>query len=327
MSVYTTVTREALVIFLDDYDLGNLIDFTGIAAGMENTNYFVNTTKGRYVLTLYEQYTHDDLPFFLGLMAHLSQHHVKTIKPVANKNKQFLGTLCEKPAVLIERLSGASLKQSEVSIEHCRLIGDALARFHLAALSYPQQRHHQRDIDLSPKFTQPLIATLEGEDKALLQQELEFSKTINWQSLPSGITHSDLFCDNAMFDMVDGKLVLSGIIDLYFACNDAFIYDLAVVANDWCSNEDSSLDKARVSALLVAYNKVRELEENEKQAWLAMLRICYLRFWVLRLDLHVNPRGGELVLRKDPNELKLKLQYCLLNKDSIIINTDMLCTH
>ncbi|RTZ67088.1 MAG: homoserine kinase [Aquificaceae bacterium] len=324
MSVYTTVSKQALNTFLLDYDIGELVDFSGITAGMENTNYFVNTRKGRFVLTLYEHHSVSELPFFLGLMQHLSAHHVETITPIANKKGEFLGTLCGKPAALIARLSGSALQQSAVSLEHCKLIGEALARFHLAGMSYNKQRDHQRNDDLSPQFIQPLLPHLNDDDKQLLQQELDFQKTINWQALPSGITHSDLFCDNAIFDVVDKKLVLSGIIDLYFSCNDAFIYDLAVVASDWCSNDVGSLDKARLLALLMSYNKVRKIEESEKQAWLAMLRVCYLRFWILRMDLSFNPQGGELVLRKDPNDLKVKLQACLHDKDVIMQMVNMI---
>ncbi len=318
MSVYTTVSNAELRSFLLAYDVGELVDFSGISAGMENTNYFVETSKGSFVLTLYEQHSAEDLPFFLGLMHHLSLHNVETITPVADKQDRLFGQLCEKPAALIERLSGTSLNSSEVTTEHCSLIGNALARFHLAGMSYDKQRENQRDKDLSPEFINTFIDKLDTEDKQLLQQELDFQKTINWNELASGITHSDLFCDNSMFDDANGKLLLTGIIDLYFACNDAFILDLATVAMDWCSNNDGSFDETRLKALLLAYNKVRKLESLERQAWHDMLRSSILRFWAFRLEMLVNPRGGDLVLRKDPNELKIKLQACLREKDSLM---------
>ncbi|MCK5811141.1 MAG: homoserine kinase [Cocleimonas sp.] len=320
MSVYTSVSSAELKPFLLHYNIGELVHFEGITAGMENTNYFLNTTQGRYVLTLYEAYSAEELPFFLGLMQHLSAHQVETITPVIDKQGQLLNQLCGKPAAIIERLTGAALTQSEVTLEHCRLMGDALARFHLAGESYAPFRPNERNADLSTSLTTPLLAALTPQDQQLLQQALDDQQTIDWAVLPSGITHSDLFCDNSLFDRVDNKLVLSGIIDLYFSCHDAYIYDLAVVANDWCFGSHQGiacLDEARWMTLLSAYNKVRTLQPSEKDAWTAMLRTSALRFWMLRLNNTLNPREGEMVLLKDPNEFKDKLTACLRDQEKI----------
>ncbi|MCK5917699.1 MAG: homoserine kinase [Cocleimonas sp.] len=320
MSVYTTVSSTELKQFLALYDIGELIAFNGITAGMENTNYFLDTTQGRYILTLYEAYSVEELPFFLGLMQHLSAHQVETVTPVVDRQGQLLNQLCQKPAAIVERLAGEALAQSDVTIEHCRLMGDALARFHLAGESYHLYRANERNNDFSSGITTALLASLNQQDQQLLQQELEFQQTIDWDALPSGITHSDLFCDNSMFAHVDNKIVLSGIIDLYFSCHDAYIYDLAVVANDWCFSSEQGnnhLDVSRWMALLSAYNKVRALQKNEKKAWTAMLRISALRFWILRLNATLNPRDGEMVLQKDPNEFKDKLNACLRDHEEI----------
>jgi homoserine kinase type II len=320
MSVYTRVISTELKPFLLHYDIGELVDLKGITAGMENTNYFLDTTQGRYVLTLYEAYSAEELPFFLGLMQHLSAHQVETITPVTDKQGQRLNQLCGKPAAIIERLTGTALTPSEATIEHCQLMGDALARFHLAGESYQYYRANERNTDFSASLTTPLLAALNPQDQQLLQQELDHQHTIDWEVLPSGITHSDLFCDNSMFDRVDNKLVLSGIIDLYFACHDAYIYDLAVVANDWCFASHQGiayLDEARWMALLSAYNNVRTLQPSEKEAWVAMLRTSALRFWMLRLNNTLNPREGEMVLQKDPNEFKDKLTDCLRDLEKI----------
>ena len=325
MSVYTTVSSAELKQFLLHYDIGELIEFEGITAGMENTNYFLDTTKGRYILTLYEAYSAKQLPFFLGLMQHLSAHQVETSTPVTDKQGELLNQLCGKPAAIIERLAGAALAQSEVTLEHCRLIGDVLARFHLAGESYHHYRENERNDDFSEPLTRSLLASLNKPDQQLFQQQLDFQQSIDWDALPSGITHSDLFCDNSIFDHVDNKIVLSGIIDLYFSCHDAYIYDLAVIANDWCFTSDqriNHLDEARWMALLSAYNKVRKLQKIEKQAWTAMLRISALRFWILRLNVSLNPRGGEMVLLKDPNDFKDKLIACL--HDQAIIEQTVL---
>ena len=319
MSVYTTVSTEELKYFLLQYDLGELVKFVGITEGMENTNYFLDTSKGRYVLTLYEAYSKEELPFFLGLMQHLSACQVDTLTPVADRQGALVNSLCGKPTAIIERLEGKALQQSDVTIEHCRLIGDALARFHLAGQSYDGHRENEdRYYFLSAKITTPLLSALSKEDQQLLQQELDFHKTIKWNELPSGITHSDLFCDNSVFRYVDNQLVLSGIIDLYLSCHDAFIYDLAIVANDWCCDENNHLDQTRWLALLSAYNKVRELETVEKQAWVGMLRSSALRFWVWRLDHKLNPPAGEMVLCKNPDDYKCKLQACLKDQKEIM---------
>ncbi len=172
MSVYTTVSSAELKPFLLQYDLGELVEFKGITAGMENTNYFLDTTKGRYVLTLYEAYSVEELPFFLGLMQHLSAHQVETTTPVVDKQGQLLNQLCGKPTAIIERLAGTALAQSEVTIEHCRLMGDALARFHLAGESYNHYRENERKADFSAMLTTSLLAALNKHDQQLFQQEL-----------------------------------------------------------------------------------------------------------------------------------------------------------
>ncbi len=317
MSVYTTVTEAELMQFIQRYNVGTVISYVGILAGMENTNYAVNTTKGEFILTLYEHYSAEELPFFLGLMRHLSHHHVKTIMPVKDKEGQVLQSLVGKPAALIERLSGKALATNESNIEHSQIIGKALAGFHLAGLSYDEKRPNDRAKDLDARLISKLLPKLSVEDAALLKQEIDYQQSVDWSALPTGIIHADLFCDNSIFDELDGKPVLSGIIDLYLACNDAFIYDLAIVANDWCCHVDGSLDEVRWLPLLRAYNCIRPVIDIEKETWVAMLRMAALRFWVGRLDIVFFPPTGDMVMQKDPDELKHKLQACLRDEQKI----------
>jgi homoserine kinase type II len=317
MSVYTTVTEAEITQFIQYYNVGKLISYIGISAGMENTNYAVDTTKGRFILTLYEHYNAEELPFFLDLMQHLSSHDVKTITPVADKTGQVLQSLAGKPAALIERLAGKALTTTGVSVEHCKIIGKTLAQFHRAGLSYDQKRSHDREKDLAPQLISKLLPKLSVKDAALLQQEIDDQQLVDWETLPAGIIHADLFCDNSIFDHVDNKLVLSGIIDLYLACNDAFIYDLAIVANDWCCHVDGTLDETRWLPLLRAYNDIRPITDVEKKVWVTMLRMGALRFWVGRLDIVFYPPTGDMVMKKDPNELKHKLQACLRDQQKI----------
>ncbi len=318
MSVYTRITQEELTEFIERYDLGKVTTLSGISAGMENTNYALSTTQGEFILTIYEHYSHEELPFFLDLMQHLSKHQVKSITPVSDRQGQVLQSLSGKPAALIERLSGVALQPNEATTKHCEIIGEALAKFHLAGMSFDQQRSHDRHEDLSPELIDKLLPKLSKEDHELIQQEMESQQHISWEDLPSGIIHADLFCDNSIFDVVDNKPVLSGIIDLYLACNDAFIYDIAIVANDWCCHSDGSLDEDRWLPMLTAYNKIRPITKNEKQVWVAMLRLSNLRFWVSRLDIMLFPPKGDLVMKKDPDELKNKLLACLRDEEKIV---------
>jgi len=295
MSVYTRVDRPALETFLDDFDAGALVEYSGISAGIENTNYFVTTTKGRFVLTLFEQLSRDELPFFLELMAHLAEHGVPTAHPQADRHGRYLGELCGKPAALVERLSGSSVEHPNSA--HCAAIGAALARLHLAGQSFPRGRANPR----GPHWWREAVARvhdrLEADEAARLDDEIAFQFTHRHDALPRGVIHADLFRDNALFE---GER-LTGIIDLYYACTDALLYDVAVTVNDWCVTEARELDPARTRTLLEAYASVRPFTPAEHASWPAMLRAAALRFWLSRLvDLHF-PRTGELTHTKDPD--------------------------
>lgn len=294
MSVYTRVDRHALETFLDDFEAGLLVEYSGISAGIENTNYFVTTTNGRFVLTLFEQLTRDELPFFLDLMAHLAEHGVPTAHPQADRHGRYLGELCGKPAALVQRLTGSSVEHPNVA--HCAAIGEALARLHLAGQSFPLERANPR----GPHWWREAVARVHdrlGPDEAeRLDDEIAFQFAHRHDALPRGVIHADLFRDNALFE---GER-LTGIIDLYYACTDALLFDVAVTVNDWCVTESRELDPDRTYALLAAYAAVRPFTPAEHASWPAMLRAAALRFWLSRLiDLYF-PREGELTHIKDP---------------------------
>ncbi|MFZ5467641.1 MAG: homoserine kinase [Pseudomonadota bacterium] len=295
MSVYTRVDRPALETFLDDFDAGTLVEYSGISAGIENTNYFVTTTNGRFVLTLFEQLSRDELPFFLGLMAHLAEHGVPTAHPQADRHGRYLGELCGKPAALVQRLTGGSVEHPDTA--QCAAIGAALAHLHLAGQSFPLERANPR----GPHWWREAVARVHdrlGPDEAeRLDDEIAFQFAHRHDALPRGVIHADLFRDNALFE---GER-LTGIIDLYYACTDALLYDVAVTVNDWCVNDARELDPGRTRALLEAYAGVRPFTPAEHASWPAMLRAAALRFWLSRLvDLHF-PREGELTHTKDPD--------------------------
>ncbi len=295
MSVYTRVERDQLEAFLRQFSVGDLIEYSGISAGIENTNYFVTTTQGRFVLTLFEQLGADELPFFLNLMAHLAEHDVPTAHPLPRNQDGYLGELCAKPAALVQRLQGSTLEQPQPA--HCQAIGAALAKLHLAGQHYPAQRANPRGPAWWQHAAQRLAGKLEADEVQRLQAELDFQRAHRHDALPRGIIHADLFRDNALF----AGEHLCGIIDLYYACSDALLYDVAVTVNDWCVTEARTLDAERATALLTAYAQVRPFTRDERAAWPVMLRAAALRFWLSRLiDLHF-PREGELTHTKDPN--------------------------
>ena len=295
MSVFTPVNEDELKQFLERYDVGSLEDYQGISAGIENTNYFVTTSGGRYVLTLFEKHTADEMPYFLGLMAHLADRGVPSPHPVADRNGEYLQDLKEKPAALVMRLHGSSPEQP--TLAQCEAMGAALARMHVAAADYPAIRPNDRGPKWWRETAEVVMPKLEAEDAALLEEEIRFQGLYRFTDLPRGVIHADLFRDNAMFEGDE----LTGIIDFYYACNDVLLYDLAVTVNDWCSQADGELDMERMRAMMHAYHGERPLKAIERGAWPVMLRAAALRFWLSRLhDLHF-PREGEITHTKDPN--------------------------
>ena len=302
MSVYTVVDQRELESFLEHYTLGELLDYQGISAGIENTNYFVNTSKQSLVLTLFEQHSAEELSYFLDLMAYLAEHQVPSAHPIADHNGHFLRELKGKPAALVMRLQGAGLEQPNLA--QCQAIGQALAQLHLAGKDFPGQRPNDRGPRWWHRTRNTLIERLNNDDRQLLDEELAYQDSFRLAELPRGVIHADLFRDNALFD---GD-TLTGIIDFYYACNDAWLYDVAVTLNDWCSQPDGQLDETLALALLRAYHQTRPFTPAETAAWPVMLRAAALRFWLSRLyDLHF-PREGELTHTKDPGAFRTILQ-------------------
>lgn len=315
MSVYTVVSESELRHFLQQYDSGELVSYEGISAGIENTNYFVDTTKGRYILTLFEHHTAQELVYFLDLMAMLADASVPTAKPIKQKTGDILSTLNKKPAALVTRLKGDTLHKQETNFAQCAAIGDVLAKMHVAGENFPHQRKPDRGAKWRQAMGKKLLTddVLGLDDRQLLKQELDYQERVNFDGLPSGVIHADLFRDNAMFE---GD-TLTGIIDLYYACNDTFLFDMAVVANDWCCKPEGILDEKKLSIFLNAYHQVRPLQAVEHEDWFAMLKAAALRFWLSRLNDKFSPREGELTQVKDPNEFKAKLQSLVASQTLI----------
>ncbi len=302
MSVYTLVEPEQLDTFLTHYPLGNLVDYQGISAGIENTNYFVTTTTGEFVLTLFEQMTHAEVPYFLELMAFLAEHAVPSAHPLADHEGHYLRTLNARPAALVRRLSGHEVPSPNLA--QCHALGAALGHMHTATPSFPLYRANPRGPHWWRLATARVQSELSPDESRLLADELAFQTQHQHLELPRGVIHADLFRDNALFE---GD-VLSGIIDFYYACDDVLLYDVAITVNDWCSHADGSLDCQRLHALLNAYTAERSFTSLEKEAWPVMLRASALRFWLSRLqDLHY-PRPGELTHTKNPDTFRAILE-------------------
>lgn len=302
MAVFTRITESELSSWLEDYPLGQLLAMQGVASGIENTNYFVTTSNGRFVLTLFEKLTASELPFYLGLMAHLASHGIPCPCPVANRHNQILSKLNDKPACIVNCLPGKSLQHPKPA--HCAAIGEMLGRLHIAAQSFPATMANSHAATWRTDAMQQVIPFLSPQDADLLQSEIAFHQQHTLAALPQGIIHADLFRDNVLFD----NSHIGGLIDFYFACNDSLLYDVAITVNDWCLGADYLLDETRTRALLRAYHAVRPFQEEERQAWPLALRAAALRFWLSRLyDLHL-PRDNELVNAHNPNQFKSILQ-------------------
>ncbi|PCH63967.1 MAG: homoserine kinase [Gammaproteobacteria bacterium] len=305
MSVYTEVGRDQLVAFLGDYAVGDLLSYEGISDGIENTNYFVTTDQGQFVLTLFEQHEFGELAYFLDVMTFFYQHGIPSAHPAADKNGHYLKTLCGKPAALVLRLSGRGIN-SVTTLAQCTAIGDVLGQMHNAGQEFQSRRPTERGPAWRRQIADVVFPLLDAKSATILKNELACQAGYQDLDLPKGVTHSDLFRDNALFDGDE----LKGIIDFYYACDEYLLYDLAVMVNDWCVDETGLIEQGRYQALMTAYTKQRALTESEHADWNLVLRAAALRFWLSRLQDKLFPREGELTQIKNPDAfLKILLQH------------------
>lgn len=303
MAVFTPVTLDDLSDWIMQFPLGRALAIEGISSGIENSNFFLSTEAGEFVLTIFEQLSFEQLPFYLQLMRHLAQHGVPVPEPIANRHGAIIHSLHGKPASIVTRLEGSC--QLAPQPVHCAEAGKTMAKMHLAAQDFPLQQPNLRGLDWW-NATSPLVLPLLSTDNAhLLRAEMHFQSAFAgsamYRELPYGPIHADLFRNNAMF-VGD---TMSGIFDFYFAGCDCWLFDVAVTVNDWCIDlETGVLDTARVRALLDAYHAVRPFTAAEQVAWQPMLRAGALRFWLSRLyDYHL-PRAAEMLTPHDPTHFE-----------------------
>ncbi|WP_312514864.1 homoserine kinase [Massilia sp.] len=303
MAVFTAVSLDDLHQWIKQFPLGQAVGLEGISSGIDNSNFFLTTEVGQYVLTIFENLRFEQLPFYVGLMAHLAERGIPVPAPVANNDGAMVVPLHGKPAIIVSRLKGAS--QLDPQPVHCADVGRMLARMHLAAQDFALQQPNLRGLDWWAATAPAVIPHLNPDEAALLNSEVayqrDFAAGSTYGALPRGPVHADLFRNNVMFE---GER-LSGCFDFYFAGVDTWLYDVAVTVNDWCIDLATGvLDVERVRALLDAYHAVRPFTAAEAEAWQPLLRAGALRFWLSRLyDLHL-PRAAELLTPHDPTHFE-----------------------
>ena len=308
MAVFTDVSFEELEILLAEYRVGTALSFKGVAEGVENSNFYLKTDQGAFFLTLYERRVHEaDLPFFLGLLEHLSSRGIACPLPVRNMKGAQWSKLNRRPAALLTFLNGLSLRRPEV--QHCGAVGAALAALHAAGSDFPLKRPNALGAKSWPKLARSVVDGAEGVQiglRRLIEEAVDKLENRWPRDLPEGVIHADLFPDNVLF--MDSKV--SGLIDFYFACNDALAYDLAVMLNAWCFESDGfNVTKGR--ALVSAYRKQRALTDAEIDALPRLATGAALRFLLTRLYDLINHDPMALVRPKDPREFAKRLRFHL----------------
>jgi homoserine kinase type II len=293
MSVFTPVSDADARLLLEHYTLGELESLEGIAQGVENTNYFLTTTTGAYVLTLFEHIPRADLPFYVGLMDHLAHHDVICPAPMRRDDGEMLTEVNGKPAVIVTRLPGAP--RARPTAEDCARVGGILADIHVAGVAYDAAMENWRGAAWRESFAQKLAPQLSRAENELVAAENRYQSMHDDTVLPQGIIHGDFFHDNVLWDD-EGN---GGVIDFYFACDDVLLYDVAIAVNDWCVDPDATLDRARAHAFLEGYGEHRPLEPLELELWPAMLRRAALRTWLGRLGYNHFPRESHMTIGKD----------------------------
>ena len=307
MAVYTEVPDDELARFVADYDIGEVTSFKGIAEGVENSNFLLNTGRGSFILTLYEKrVAPEDLPFFLGLMEHLAVKGFTCPTPVKDRSGISLKTLAGRPAALISFLEGIWIRRPDT--RHCQAVGRALAQMHLASADFSMKRPNALSCDAWRPLLNQCGAQANQVQAGLyeeLEAELDAVEKIWPKELPSGVIHADLFPDNVFFLGGD----LSGVIDFYFACTDALAYDIAVCLNAWCFEIDGSFNISKARGMLMAYGAERQLDAAEYDALPLLARGAAMRFLLTRLYDWLNTPDGALVKPKDPLEYVRKLRF------------------
>tara|TARA_B100001175_G_C19421768_1_gene596479 strand:- start:66 stop:1001 length:936 start_codon:yes stop_codon:yes gene_type:complete len=298
MAVYTSITKEELKAFLSDFDIGVLQSFDGISSGVTNTNYLVTTNLNKYILTVFEHHSMNELPFFINLMTFLSGHDIDCPKPILNNQKKSINLLKDKPALLVSFLDGSEIK--EINEFHCFGVGKALAKMHKITKSFSEKRKNDRGLEwIEEKYT-GLKSKLTSIEKNMIELEIDFLKHHNLSDLPKSKIHGDLFRDNVLF-LNDRR---PSFIDFYYACDEVLVFDIAIAVNDWCIDVDGAINKNKLKQFIEGYETERNLDKEEKVYMPIALRWAALRFYISRLEhIHSNP-SAEILAIKNPDQFK-----------------------
>ena len=312
MAVFTALSRAEVNAFLSHFAIGGLIDLQGIRTGIENTNYFVTTDRGCYVLTVFERLTSQQLPFYLRLMRHLAGKGLPVPEPQPTRAGALVAELRAKPAALVTRLPGTAT--TNPSAKQCASVGNFLARMHLAGQDFEPFQPHLRGIGWWKSIVPKLKPHIPHDVMNALAEELiyqdSFFRSVAFEKMPSGPIHADLFRDNVLLTGGSDEPAdqIGGVIDFYFAGADCWLFDLAVTVNDWCMASPGELDPERLSAMLEGYSALRPITDAERKLWPEMLRSAALRFWISRLYDCYFPRSGEIIKPHDPRHFQRILQ-------------------
>jgi len=316
MAVFTPIELHEISPWIsNDFNIGEASAIRGIHGGIENSNFFLDTIqdgkKQEYVLTIFERLSAQQLPYYLELMRHLANQGISVPRPIENKQGDILFSLKGKPAAIVSKLPGVSRLAPEA--KHCALVGEMLAKMHLAGKSFPRTQENLRSLGWWQKTIPLVLPHLNTSQKELLTHELavqeEFFSSAVYDGLPQGASHCDLFRDNVLFETKSTSDTshdeLGGFFDFYFAGTDKWLFDLAVTVNDWClADNKQDLDPTRFDALMQAYQAVRPLTKEEQANWLLMARAAALRFWVSRLWDFYLPRDAQMLTPHDPTHFE-----------------------
>lgn len=304
MSVYTSLTRAEVDAFLCLYGINPLINYSGISAGIENTNYKIQTAQGDFVLTLYEHFSAAEVSSYLELLVQLGRQEHYYPEPLADRQQNYLQVLAGKPAALFKCLAGESVHQATAT--QLSLLASALAQFHLQSATLVFTKENARNIDWILNIATQVDSCLSLKDSNLLADELGFQLKHSTEHLRQGVIHADLFRDNVLFSGEN----LTGLLDFYTACRDCYLLDIAITLNDWCTDQYAQYSRTQHAKFMYAYQQLRELDSEEHLYLPILLRWASLRFWLSRIEHKLNPKEGMYTQEKDPEVFKnLLLQH------------------
>jgi|TARA_B110000014_G_C20120674_1_gene593735 homoserine kinase type II len=298
MAVYTNITLNDLIDWNKEFNLPEIVDFNGISSGVTNSNYLIYMPDSKYILTIFEHNTVEELPFYVNLMTYLTRKSFLCPTPIENKKGHSLALLKDKPALMVSFLKGKEKKVGDS--KSCFLVGKYLAKLHLITKNFSQSNKNTRDLNWMTNKYLDIKKYLSNEEKKIIESEINYHKGIDKVELPEGIIHGDLFKDNVLF-LNDN---ISGFIDFYYACNENFIYDIAIAVNDWCIDNDGKINTLKCTEFTKGYQSERKFTDNEYKYFNSALRLSALRFWLSRLEDSYDAKEGELTNIKDPNHFK-----------------------